>query len=335
MMAAGVAGGQIRVPEIPVEDAKVLAKQAAELDGVLAELTEKAGESTVTLYNTRGRLCHAMVIGEEKVVAKWSDLVRKGTIYADMEDGTSVVVEAEGYYRDQDLVILKVPGLQAPVVKWGAGEKLKEGTMLVSATAKGRASAVGVVSVGTRDLRAAEQGFLGVEMDTRWRGEGVRIRAVTPGKGAHAAGMLAGDVIVSVGGDEIAGLTELQTRIRRFRAGDEVEVQVLRGDEEVTLNPKLTGIDERILPGESRRIREMDIRSGGLSKVRDGFPSVLQTDLELEPHHSGSPVVNLKGEVVGMVIARASRVSTLVLPAEEIERVLKTEPYRPGKEKVK
>jgi hypothetical protein len=38
------------------------------------------------------------------------------------------------------------------------------------------------------------------------------------------------------------------------------------------------------------------------------------------------PVVDLQGRIVGMVIARAGRISTLILPGDEIAEVLKTKP---------
>lgn len=317
--------GQRGMNPIPKDDLQIANEQAEKIFSLTDALGATAGKSTVVLYNQGGRLCYGISIGDEKVIAKWSDLIGKGDIYASQGDDKSLEVKPLGYYSDQDLVVLKVSGLTAPAMIWESGEDLEEGRMLISVNAKGQGTALGVVSVGVRSLRAEEEGFLGVEMDSLWEGTGIKVRAVTVGGAAEEAGLKAGDVITFVDDKKVDGLLEMQTRIRRFRAGDVVNLRVQRNEAELRLEPTLKGYE---LGGmrESRRLRQMDRMSGGVSRVRDNFPSVLQSDLELNPEDSGSPVIDLDGKVVGMVIARADRVSTLVLPAEEIQRVLKTEP---------
>jgi hypothetical protein len=70
----------------------------------------------------------------------------------------------------------------------------------------------------------------------------------------------------------------------------------------------------------------MDRMSGSQSRVRGDFAGVLQSDMALEAEHAGMPVVDLEGRIVGMVIARAGRISTLILPGEDIAELLKNEP---------
>ena len=48
--------------------------------------------------------------------------------------------------------------------------------------------------------------------------------------------------------------------------------------------------------------------------------------MELEAQDAGMPVVDLEGRIVGMVIARAGRISTLILPGDDIAEILKKEP---------
>ena len=49
-----------------------------------------------------------------------------------------------------------------------------------------------------------------------------------------------------------------------------------------------------------------------------GFVSALATDLPVRPEQCGAPVVDSQGHVVGILIARAPYVETLVLPAREV-----------------
>lgn len=310
---------------IPENDMQTVDEQAKQIFKLTDVLGKTAGESMVTIYNQRGRISYGISIGEEKVIAKWSDLIGQGEVSVSQGDGKSLSINPLGYYPEQDLVVLKVNGLTAPAMIWGLGEELEEGRMLISINPKGQSTSLGVVSVGVRSMRAAEEGFLGVEMNALWKGAGINIRAVTLGGAAEQAGLKAGDTITHVGDDQVDGLLEMQTRIRRFKAGDMVDLRVRRGDDDLKISPTLMGYDV----GKARepmRLRTMDRMSGGVSKVRDDFPSVLQSDLELDPEDSGAPVIDLDGKVIGMVIARADRVSTLILPAKEIQRVLKTKP---------
>jgi len=48
------------------------------------------------------------------------------------------------------------------------------------------------------------------------------------------------------------------------------------------------------------------------------FPSAFATDLPARPEHCGAPVVDARGRVVGILIARAPFVESLVLPASEV-----------------
>ena len=62
---------------------------------------------------------------------------------------------------------------------------------------------------------------------------------------------------------------------------------------------------------------------GRLSKRRSGFPQALQHDSILRPNQCGSPLVGLDGKVVGINIARSSRVSSLALPVSTVQAVVK------------
>ena len=73
---------------------------------------------------------------------------------------------------------------------------------------------------------------------------------------------------------------------------------------------------------------------GELSEVRSGFQRVLQHDTVLKPEDCGGPVVDLSGMVIGVNVARAGRIETLTLPAEDVqalvERILNAEKKQPA-----
>jgi S1-C subfamily serine protease len=88
------------------------------------------------------------------------------------------------------------------------------------------------------DLRAGRvPAFLGVVTDDS--DDGVVVVSVTDGSPAADAGIEEGDVLVSIGGDEIDEAGDVPAAIRSHRPGDEVEVVVERDGERVTVNATL------------------------------------------------------------------------------------------------
>ena len=64
---------------------------------------------------------------------------------------------------------------------------------------------------------------------------GAYVDEVTPGYAAEAAGMLTGDIIIQLGGYDIANVTELTRMLRKYEPGETVSVTVYRAGKEVQL----------------------------------------------------------------------------------------------------
>jgi S1-C subfamily serine protease len=69
---------------------------------------------------------------------------------------------------------------------------------------------------------------------------GVRFADITPGSPAAKAGLKAGDILVKFGADAIQNLYDFTYALRAHKAGDEVEVEVLRNDKSLTAKVQLT-----------------------------------------------------------------------------------------------
>lgn len=100
---------------------------------------------------------------------------------------------------------------------------------------------INLVRKVVRDLREygmVQRGILGVFIDevtnelARQIGlpsvEGVYINRVTPGSGAHDAGLMKGDVIVGINGTKTKTLPAMQEQIGRFRPGNAIKVEIIR-----------------------------------------------------------------------------------------------------------
>ncbi|MEM9466985.1 MAG: trypsin-like peptidase domain-containing protein [Actinomycetota bacterium] len=86
------------------------------------------------------------------------------------------------------------------------------------------------------DGESLELGFLGVSGDTPTDGTlGALVTAVVEDEPAEAAGIEIGDLIISVDGSVVETMEELAADFKLFRPGEQVEVEVLREGERVTL----------------------------------------------------------------------------------------------------
>jgi serine protease Do len=182
--------------------------------------------------------------------------------------------------------------------------------------------AVGVVSVATRKMPtlgmprfmpSANSGFLGVLLGPVEEGPGVVVNSVEEKSPAEKAGLKAKDVVLSVNGQTVSDVDDLRERLGRHKPGDEVEMKVKRGKEELTLKATL---GKR--PSSANRGDFQNSLGSTLSDRRTGFPVVLQHDQVLKPTDCGGPVVDLDGCAVGVNIARAGRTESFAIPTESV-----------------
>ncbi|YCM45536.1 PDZ domain-containing protein [Verrucomicrobiaceae bacterium 227] len=315
---------QLMPPQISDADRKVTSEQAGEIFETLRAVNSEAKEVVFPIYAGRQRLAYGISLGEGRLLAKASEVAVNAVIYTVDSDRQSLRASIEGVYPEEDLAVLSVPDLKAPAAKWADASQLAEGSFLTAIRPDGEVQAMGVLSVQERSLRTADQGFLGIQMDPRAVGNGVRVEAVVRDSAAAEVGIAAGDVITMISGEEVKGFFELSNRLRRLTNGEKPELKLIRGDKEFTVTPTLQG--REISDRRSGQLDQMDRMSGTRSQVRGNFANVIQSDMELEATDSGLPVVDLEGRIVGMVIAREGRISTLILPGDNVAEILEEKP---------
>ena len=86
---------------------------------------------------------------------------------------------------------------------------------------------------GSEDRGAANQPYLGVQADPDSRG--CRLAEIVPGSPADKAGLKVRDVITRFDGRAIDDFEDLVTAVSKKKPGDEVALQVRRGDETIGL----------------------------------------------------------------------------------------------------
>ncbi|MEW4456122.1 M28 family peptidase [Bremerella sp. JC817] len=89
------------------------------------------------------------------------------------------------------------------------------------------------------EMRGGSRPYFGSIPDFTVVGKGYGIQGSSPGSPAAEAGIKGGDILIDLGGNRIGGLEDFDAALRKFKAGDKVEVVVLRDDKEVKLTVTL------------------------------------------------------------------------------------------------
>jgi M6 family metalloprotease-like protein len=93
----------------------------------------------------------------------------------------------------------------------------------------------------SRPMKAGtRRAILGVQTEEPKEGDGVAIAQVTPGSGAAAAGLKAGDVLLKLDGVALTGPSHLSDKLGEKQPGDTVALTVRRADMTLELTAKLS-----------------------------------------------------------------------------------------------
>lgn len=85
----------------------------------------------------------------------------------------------------------------------------------------------------SRQNAPPSRAVLGIQLDLEYEGDGAGIDRVTPESPASAAGLQAGDVIIQIGETPIASIRDLRTFLATKKPGDQIEVLIRRGEEQI------------------------------------------------------------------------------------------------------
>ena len=323
LLSQGFAMAQDDIPLLRPEERAAVDAQTDEFNQSLVPALTDAAKSTVRVWVGNRRMAYGTVIGDgNRILTKWSEVsLANGSLRVEASGGEVHAARIAGVYVDEDLAVLEISGAPLTPVKW-CEDQTPLGGFLIAPQPDGRPAAFGVVSVLERNLRETDQAFLGVTSSMDFAGPGVMIDKVSPESGAAAAGLRAGNIILKVGDRPISGLLELKNSLVGVSPGSTIRLLARVGKDDKEFDVLLGNRpDLPDFPGD--RLRQMERMGGAISRVRDSFSSAIQTDMRPKPDQVGGPVVNLKGQVVGVTMARADRTRSFVMPAAAIEELLK------------
>jgi len=279
------------------------------------DIVSSAAQSTVRVLSNGTQVALGTVVDANGLVlTKASEL--DGNLACALRDGQRLPAKIVGVSTDHDLALLKVDKTQLVPVSWAEENPPQVGAWLATAGGAAEPRAIGVVSALPRRI-AMPEAVLGIQVQaTR---QGAQVMFVFADSSASRARLQKGDILLSVGSIDVSTPEEVTREIQRHQPGEQVTLEISRDGKPTTI---IATLGNRQYLGNQAQSEIMESLGGPLSKRRGGFPSVLQHDTVLRPRDCGGPVVDLDGNVVGINIARVSRVASFAIPAKEITQLL-------------
>ncbi|MEI6534939.1 MAG: trypsin-like peptidase domain-containing protein [Verrucomicrobiaceae bacterium] len=240
-----------------------------------------------------------------------------------------VPAEIMKIFPDHDLALIKLKdaaGLTAISLDHSKAE-LPLGLFISAASSGPDAAAIGVVSVSPRTLKGESRAFLGTMLGPDK--QGVIVKQIVSGGAAAKAGIKQGDIITKIDGEPLDSPEKLTRKLASSKPGTAIILDYLRNG--VSSAVKLALGDRSKVKSKANAQNSMGTE---ISDQRSGFQNALQTDLPIIPEECGGPVVDLDGNFVGITIARAGRINTYVLLADDVRRLLEPELEKLGVKKV-
>jgi len=300
---------------------RAFGREQAAIKEMLGPVVADAARATHRVFTDGHHTALATAVhGDGWLLTKASEVGTKKRLEVEFAGGLRLPATVQDRLEAYDLALLKVEATGLKSVTWSDQPVPRPGSFLAAPGPAEGVVAVGVASVGLRNLYETPKAYLGVKLRRRDAAAAI-IDDVFEGGAAERAGLKDDDVILAVEGVPVKDSDALVGEINRRRPGDEVGLKVRRGAEELDL--RITLMDRRdLMAGLDQGGDPMVLMSGRLSRHRRGFFNVFQHDLVLAPEECGGPLVDLEGRVVGLDIARSGRVESLAIPAADLKTLL-------------
>jgi serine protease Do len=307
------------------EDLNLLDKQFNDLLKGHRPAIKSAAKSTVGFFNGKKKVSLALgaiVDARGIAISKASELKKAGENLTCLIGKTRVKAKIVKEWKDHDLALVQIEQSEGltPIIWYTEALPATGAFLAAPGINTDDPIAIGLLSVSPRSLSHKNKGFLGIGVGIAE--DGIKVSQIFPGTPAARSGIKVDDVIIKINGKAAGSVQEFIEKVSGFHPGDVVKFDVQR--EEETLSMEVELMERPADTGHrGHRFDKMNTMGTKVSDVRIGFPNAFQNDLAITPNQAGGPVVDLRGNVLGINIARAGRIKTYSLPSAEILKLLK------------
>ena len=294
-------------------------KRAPEKLKLYSSLAQEQAGNVVAIRDNGLPICLGTVMTEDGYIltkaSELNDAIRPEVVFPLGGRATLTEVARDVAF---DLALLKVDvGTRRVTPTVFREPNATVGELALIQDPRGRPSLPTVVSRATHEMPNSQVAFLGVL--PRSAENGVRIEQIVAGGAAQRNGLKVGDILLSLGRENLRTAQQLIGLVQRYSPGDEVTIRYMRDEEIATLELQLTPrfTTQALLP----LYDNMEMDGQFASRHAGGFPRVLEIDADVYPTKVGGPLLALNGEALGIVIARADRYPAYVIPADSVREV--------------
>lgn len=220
-------------------------------------------------------------------------------------DSGGPIIDRDGRVVGIDTAIYSPTGVSAGV---GFAIPSDEARIVIEAIVQGRPPRYGRVGIRISDISDEVRGALGLGGS-----EGALVLGVARDSPAAKAGLIASDVLVSLGGSPITDARQLAKRIASATPDTVVPVEVLRAGRRILLNVTVEKVDDQASPPTEGRRDTLALPRFGLS-FEDTSAGVLVTDVAAGSSAEGIGIVpgDFVASINQMPVADAARLSRII-----------------------
>ncbi len=290
-------------------------RSGEEMLRTLKPVSAKTRHSIVKFYVDGETVCLGAIINTNGLAVTKASELKKGKLTCWLADDRQVDAELISSDEEDDLALVRVHARNLIPIEW-AEDEVHVGQWAITPGIAGTPHAVGIISALPRKIRP-QRAFIGVQFDIT--SSIPKVELLIPGLGAEKAGLKKGDLIVAVNDSAVSNRLQVVEALRELRKGQTVKLRIERAQDQFDKEIQMMPPRGALLAGES----DSSQLQGQISQRSEGFEQALEHDTVLQPWLCGGPLVNLKGQAIGLNIARAGRVTTYALPSGLVKSIIK------------